>query len=72
VFAEVVCAFFITIGLFSRAAAIPLIFTMAVAAFLVHGSDPFSGKELALSYLAAYAAILVAGPGKFSIDQSLK
>jgi len=78
VFAEVVCAFLVAIGLFTRAALIPLIITMAVAAFIAHGNDPFfappreASKEMALLFLAGYASILVAGPGKFSIDRLLK
>lgn len=76
VFAEVFCAFLVGIGLLTRAALIPLIITMLVAAFMVHGADPLFGrgpsKEMALLFLAAYVSIFVAGPGKFSIDRLLK
>ena len=76
VFSEVLCGFLIALGLFTRVASIPLIFTMVVAAFLVHGGDPLFGpgpaKEMALLYLSAYAVLLIAGPGKFSIDDKLK
>ena len=72
VFAEVVCGGLIALGLATRVATIPLIFTMGVAAFMIHGTHPLFGpgpaKEMALLYLSAYAAIGLAGPGKFSID----
>jgi putative oxidoreductase len=39
---------------------------------MVHAADPFARKELALMYLLAYITILVAGPGKYSVDRYLK
>jgi len=42
---------------------------MAVAAFIVHGDDPFGTKEKALLYLAFFIVIALVGPGKFSIDE---
>ncbi len=69
VFAEVLCAFLITIGLFTRWAVIPLIVTMLVAFLVVHIDDPFNKMEKALLYLIPYVAIWLAGPGKYSIDQ---
>lgn len=68
VFAEVGCAILLLLGLATRLAVLPLIATMSMAAFVVHGADPFSSKELALVYLTAYTAILLAGPGRYSID----
>ncbi|HMM10710.1 MAG TPA: DoxX family protein [Bacteroidales bacterium] len=72
VFAEVICSLLIILGLATRLAAVPLVITMAVAAFMVHASDPFVRKELALMYLLAYITLLIAGPGKFSVDRYLK
>lgn len=68
---EVVCPFFMIIGLRTRWAAVPAIGTMAVAAFLIHGSDPFQKKELAFMYLFAFVAIFLVGSGKFSVDKML-
>lgn len=68
VFAEFVCSIFIILGLFTRIAAGFLIFTMAVAAFAVHGSDPFDKREMSLLYLSIYAIIITLGAGRFSVD----
>ena len=67
-FAEFGCSILLVLGLFTRLACIPLIVTMAVAAFLVHGNDPWSAKELAYIYLAGYITLLLTGPGRFSVD----
>lgn len=68
VLAEFVCSILIVLGLYTRLATIPLIFTMLVAVIVVHGSDPFSRQELGLMYAAMLTAIALLGPGKFSID----
>lgn len=69
VFAELFCSVLLIFGLATRLAAIPLFFTMVVAAFVVHADDPFSQKELALIYLVSYVVIFLQGSGKYSIDK---
>lgn len=69
VFAELFCAVLVTLGLFTRAASVPLIVTMAVAAFVVHGDDPFGKKELAILYLLTYIMVFAAGSGSLSVDR---
>ena len=69
VFAEILCSFMLIIGLFMRFACFPLIITMLVAAFIIHGDDPFSGKEMALLYLVIYIVLFITGSGQFSIDK---
>jgi putative oxidoreductase len=71
VFAEFFCSIFIAIGLGTRLASIPLIITMAVAAFVAHGSDPFNSKEKALLYLLIYTVLLITGSRKYSMDHLL-
>lgn len=75
VFSEVVLAALIMVGFLTRLSAIPLIFTMLIAAFVVHGPDPFflpgKSKEPALIYLTAYLLLLFTGPGKYSVDSLL-
>lgn len=58
----------LAIGLFTRPSALFVLVTMLVAAFHIHAADPFSKKELAIMYALASAAILIAGPGRFSVD----
>jgi len=71
VFAEVFCAVAVVLGAFTRLAVVPLITTMAVAAFIVHADDPLGRKELALLYGLAYLAIGLLGAGRFSVDAKL-
>ena len=66
--AEVLCAALLIIGLATRFAAIPLVITMIVAAFIVHGADPFQKKEFALLYAIPYLTLVFTGPGRLSID----
>ncbi len=58
----------IAIGLFARPAAFFVMTTMVVAAVHIHAADPFAKKELAITYAIAALAVLLAGPGKLSID----
>jgi putative oxidoreductase len=69
IIAEVVGSIMIILGLGTRLASISLIFTMAVAVFMVHADDPFARKELGLIYLLAYSVLLIMGSGKFSVDR---
>jgi putative oxidoreductase len=62
----------IVLGLFTRHSAAFLGFTMAVAAFVVHGADPFNVKEMALLYLAACVLLLFSGAGKYSLDRLIR
>ena len=68
VFAEFICSILVILGLGTRLAVIPLIITMSTAAFLIHASDPFQRKELALIYLLIFAVLLITGAGKHSLD----
>lgn len=70
-FAEFFCALFIALGLFTRMAAIPVVFTFLVIVFVVHGNDPFGDKETAVAYLVFSIGILLAGSGKLSLDRKL-
>ena len=69
VFAEVICSIFIILGLGTRLAAIPLIITMAVAAFYAHANDPFATKEKPILFLIIFVMLMVFGSGRYSIDR---
>ena len=66
--AEVLCALALLLGLFTRLAAIPLLITMAVAAFVVHGDDPFAKQEMAVLYGSVFAMLALTGGGDWSLD----
>jgi putative oxidoreductase len=68
VFAEVVCAFLVIIGLLTRLAVIPIIIVMCVAFFYVHAADPFGVKEMSGLYLTIYVFLAITGAGRYSID----
>lgn len=68
VFAELFCTLFVVIGLFTRAALMPLIAVFIVIIFHVHSQDPITDKEHGLLYLMSYLTLLFTGPGKYSID----
>lgn len=72
IFAEAGCSVLVALGALTRLALIPLIITMMVAAFLIHGDDPWAKKELAMFFLGIYAALLLTGAGRYSVDAKLK
>ena len=67
---EVVAPVLIIIGWKTRLAAVPALITMLVAAFIVHGSDPYQKKEMAILYALCFLVILIGGPGKFALDKN--
>lgn len=69
VLGEFICPLLIILGYKTRLVAIPTAITMAVAAFIAHGADPFATKEKALFYLISFITIALVGPGKFSLDK---
>lgn len=72
VFAEFFCSILLFLGLFTRFALVPLMVTMAVVVFIVHGDDPFGDKEKALLFLIPYIGLFFTGPGHWSLDRMLK
>ena len=53
--AEFLSALLVMLGLATRLAAIPLIITMAVAAFVVHGNDPWTSGRAAELFMSGQA-----------------
>ena len=73
IFAEFFCSALLVLGLVTRFGALALAINMSVAFIMVHKlalSGPMPG-ELAFIYLAVYVTLLIAGPGKFSLDKAL-
>jgi putative oxidoreductase len=65
---EFVGGLLIALGLLTRPAASLVLITLLVAAFWVHSADPFAKKEMALLYASCMIALLLTGPGKWSLD----
>jgi len=68
IFAEVICAVLVTIGLFTRFAAVPVVILLLVAAFVIHADDPWGRKEFALIYCVPFLVLIFTGAGKYSLD----
>lgn len=67
--AEFFCSLLLVVGLFTRAAALPLLFTMFVIVFIVQPGDGMSGaREVALLFGFCYLTLMLTGPGKYSLD----
>jgi len=72
IFAELVCAFFVCIGLLTRLFVLPILINFSVAVFIAHSADTFQVKELAFLFLVLTLPILVLGSGRYSVDRLLK
>jgi putative oxidoreductase len=68
VLAEVLCAALVVLGLGTRVAALLLAFVTGVFAFFVQAGHSWARRETMLLYFAGSLAILMLGPGRFSLD----
>lgn len=62
----------LALGLATRPAATLVCFTMAVAAFGQHSSDPFDVKEKALLYGAIALTFVLLGSSRFGLDRLVR
>lgn len=67
--AEVGCSLLLIVGLLTRLAVLPLIFTMCMACFVVLGDATFATRELSVLYIGLYVAIFAIGAGRYSLDR---
>ena len=65
--AEFFCALLVLLGIATRLAAVPVVFAMSVAVFIVHASDGLQKKELGILYGLMYLALAFMGGGAFSL-----
>ena len=77
IFAEFFCSLFLILGLFTRLSLIPLLICMgyiivAIAQFsVIYKGDNGFEVNTAFMYFIIYLALLLTGPGKYSIDAKL-
>jgi len=57
------------VGFKTRFAAAAIFITMTTAAFVRHGGDPFSTRELALAYWTMSGALILTGSGNYSLKE---
>jgi putative oxidoreductase len=69
IFAEFGCGILVTIGLFTRLAILPILFTMIVVFFIAHKKDPFMMTQLPFVYMLTCLPIFILGSGKYSVDR---
>lgn len=67
VFAELVCAIAVALGIFTRLASIPPLIAMLFAFFVAHANDPFQKGELAFVYAGCFFLLMLTGSGKFAV-----
>lgn len=67
IFAEILCSAFFMAGALYRLCMIPMLVTMCVAFFHIHGASIIQG-EVAFIYLMVFVLMYIAGPGQYSID----
>lgn len=68
-FAEFFCAGLVVLGVKVRWAALPPLATMLVAGLIVHVDDGMAKQELPLLFAFAFAALAVAGGGRYGVEQ---
>jgi putative oxidoreductase len=69
-----ICSVLVILGLATRPAAIVILINLLTAFLLVHHAAFFTNGhvELVWVYMAVFAALALAGPGRFSVDARLK
>ncbi len=65
---EVGCSLLVLLGLLTRLAVLPLMFAMIIAAFFTFSPVTIGVVELPMLYFAGFFFLLLAGPGRYSID----
>ncbi|WP_022836318.1 DoxX family protein [Salisaeta longa] len=68
--AEFAGSLLVVIGLAARPASLLVVLTMGMA-MLMHLMTGNGSPEMAVLYLLAFAVVLIAGPGKYSVDAKL-
>jgi putative oxidoreductase len=69
-----ICSVLVMLGLATRPAAFVILINLLTAFFLVHHAAFFSNGhvELVWVYISVFSALLITGPGRFSLDARFK
>lgn len=69
---ELGCSLLLILGIFTRIAALILMFGMITAAFFTFPEFVFNESELAIMYLAIYITLFITGGGDFILERYIK
>ncbi|WP_175625517.1 MULTISPECIES: DoxX family protein [Oxalobacteraceae] len=72
IFAEVVCAILIALGLLTRLASLPVIAVLLVSMLIVHTQWSIAEGQFGWLLMIIFGTIALCGPGKFSFDAVLQ
>ncbi|TWI67649.1 putative oxidoreductase [Pseudoduganella lurida] len=70
-FAEVVCAVLIALGLFTRLATLPVLFLLLVSMVVVHADWTIEQGQFGWLLLIVFGTLALAGGGRYSLDARL-
>lgn len=70
-FAEVVCPVLIALGLFTRLAALPVVFLLAVSMVLVHPDWSVAEGQFGWLLVIVFGTVALTGAGRYSLDGKL-
>jgi putative oxidoreductase len=69
--ANIIFPFFVLIGLFTRLATLPTLAVTLTGYFVVHWNDSLLLRDTPFIYSLIFLMILILGPGKYSLDNSI-
>jgi putative oxidoreductase len=71
-FAEIVCPLLVAAGLFTRLAALPMLFLLLVSMLLVHPEWSIAEGQFGWLLLIVFGTIALSGAGRYSLDARLR
>jgi putative oxidoreductase len=72
IFVEVFCPLLVALGLMTRLVCLPMVFLLLVAMVFVHPEWSIAEGQFGWLLITIFSSILVAGPGRFSLQSALR